>query len=558
MKNILPIRYILLSFMLLAPAISTQSGFDIESEIQRLDSLDVHEYRLAVDTLHFRLARINDLALRKDYTERLFSITAARDEIAHIRSLVYPVIYSDSIQVQYLNEAFRIAKKYKSMKEMAWLEERRCRYYMEKAQYDSAMASILKLRDDYRPKRDSDDLLNIENLLGDIYYKSGLYEQARKVYLGILKEYERKDQWDFWRPYVIMNNIGLIGLRTRNYQKAINWFSESLRMADIHLTIPEKNNIRAFSLVKLMETTIQTGSYDQARQYLEQVESIPQHEIYLDVQQERMFWNSKLLLMEGDAPEALTLATALMAYGLGLPVKKYDAEIHLLMSQIHKAMGNSAASLQHLEKHTAINESLSIQSHLTRSLLILAEKDHQFTKDKLRSSHQELRYLAIIVVMMLLALLVVSVLYRRLYLSKLVLVNKAKVKKPSKTRFREGLASEGQRSEIEPLAEKLHELVAEKKIFLDPDLTLQKTAGYLSTNRTYLSNAVNHAFNMNFPTYINQLRVQESIRLISEGFTSKQTLEALAKQSGFANRTVFITAFKKHTGVTPSFFIKNF
>jgi len=32
----------------------------------------------------------------------------------------------------------------------------------------------------------------------------------------------------------------------------------------------------------------------------------------------------------------------------------------------------------------------------------------------------------------------------------------------------------------------------------------------------------------------------------------------LARQSGFTSRTVFVNAFKKYTGVVPSFFISNY
>lgn len=564
MKMTPPFRHIPFLLLLSALAFSAERPLDFESEIQRLDSLDIHAYRLAIDTLHFKLFRINDPDLQKAYTERLFSFTQTRDEIAHIRSLVYPVIYPDSLRLRYLNEAFQIAERHGSKKELAWLEERRCRYHMEKGQYDAAMASILKLRDEYRPGEESDDNLNIENILGDIYFESGLYAQARQVYLGILKEYERKGVRDFWRPYVIMNNIGLIGIKTRNYSTAMKWFRECLNKADTHLTIPEKNNIKAFSWVKLMEAHIQSGQPIQARHDLENLEAIPVHQIYSDVQQELMFWKSKLLLLEGNAQGALHFANALMVLSTKRHSARYNSHIHLLLSQIYKALGHLGTSLQHLERYNTLHDSLCIQQHLTRSLLLLAEKDHQFTKNQLIGSRQEKRYLAIILCLTLLALLIVSLLFRRLYFSKLELVNQA-IKtelRPKKTQtaspLLEASAKDGQSLEMDSLAQALQLLVDEKKIYLDPELTLQKTAEYLCTNRTYLSNAVNLTFDMNFPTYINRRRVQESIRLISEGFTSKQTLEALATQSGFASRTVFITAFKNYTGVPPSFFIKNY
>jgi len=556
--------FALLVCLPLCTTLSAQSPRTLDAEFKRLDSLNVAAFRLAVDTLHFKLTRINNPALRRDLTERLFAFTAPRDPIAHIRSLAYPEIYPDSTRRRYLNEAFTIAQRHHSRKEMAWVEERRCRFYMHEAHYDSAMISLLRLRDEYTSPPESDDRLNIAHLLGDIYFKTGLYDQARKVYLEIVRRFEGNKRWDFWRPYVVMNNLGLIGIETGDPEAAAEWFKRSLNTAHARLTIPERENIMAFSIVKLMETHLKADRLNRAQFYLNQAEAIPPTEIYTDVQQELLFLKSRLKLEEGDAKSALQIAETLMDSRNTTPNGKNQIEINLLMSQIHKAMGHTALSLSFLERFNALADSLNHHRTLTRSLLLLAEKDHEMTREQLRDSRQQKHYLAMLSAAILLALVIVLHLYHRIYLSRLRLVNKTiendfpRVNRQDKKPAAPPTSSESPSTEKEALAQQFQALVLDKKLYLDPELTLQKTALYLSTNRTYLSNAVNLTFDINFPTYINRLRVQESIRLISEGFTSKQTLEALAKQSGFASRTVFITAFKKYTGVPPSFFIKNY
>ena len=570
MERIQSIKTFLLKLFLLClvlccfPA-TPSCAFDFETEIRGLDTLNVDQFRLEVDTLYFELERINDVNIKKTYTDRLFAITEERDELAHIRSLVYPSIYPDSIKMLYMNEAFEIAKRLNSVKELAWLEERRCRYYMTKAQYDSAMVSLLKLRDEYSPSPGSDEYLNIENLLGDIYYKSGMYEKAMNVYQNIYQEFVKQDLWNYWRPYVIMNNMGLIGIETNNYQLAESWFNKSLQKARHHLMTPEKNNVIAYILGKLMEINIKRESYDVARDYLQQIYSIPQDEIYTDVHLGILYLESTLLLNEEDAVGALEKAQALLAYSRNRQVSVgFAAEIDLLLSQIYKAQGERQLALQHLEKYTVVNDSLMRYNHSIRSLLILAENDHNFTKEKLKAAKREELWMIFFMSFILLALVVVSLFYRRLYLSKLQMVNDTVEKElkgekqSAPNRLNELPKDNEQQDDTCQLIARLDELIAEKKIYLDPELNIQKTAEYLSTNRTYLSTAINNTFNMNFPTYINRLRIQESIHLISEGFTETQTLEALATQCGFANRVVFVAAFKKYTGVTPSFFIKNF
>ena len=107
------------------------------------------------------------------------------------------------------------------------------------------------------------------------------------------------------------------------------------------------------------------------------------------------------------------------------------------------------------------------------------------------------------------------------------------------------------------IIEELKNLMLKDKIYLDPQLSIVGTSKLLSTNRTYLSKAINHELKTTFPNYINEYRIKEAIQLITNGYSENHTQEALAKKSGFANRSVFIAAFKKNTGVLPSFFIEN-
>lgn len=94
-----------------------------------------------------------------------------------------------------------------------------------------------------------------------------------------------------------------------------------------------------------------------------------------------------------------------------------------------------------------------------------------------------------------------------------------------------------------------------EKPYLNSGLTINQTADMLSTNHTYLSGALNDVLHKSFPVFINEYRIKEAVNLVTEGFTDNHTIEALARQSGFASRSVFNAVFKKQTGVTPSFLI---
>lgn len=110
---------------------------------------------------------------------------------------------------------------------------------------------------------------------------------------------------------------------------------------------------------------------------------------------------------------------------------------------------------------------------------------------------------------------------------------------------------------LNDIIEKLERKVSEDKIYLDPDLTITGLAEKLGTNRTYLSKAIIQEYKMNFISYINELRIKEAIRFISYGEHYNLNMDGIAQKAGFNNRVSFAKTFQKHTGVSPSFFIKN-
>ncbi len=96
-----------------------------------------------------------------------------------------------------------------------------------------------------------------------------------------------------------------------------------------------------------------------------------------------------------------------------------------------------------------------------------------------------------------------------------------------------------------------------KKLYLNADLSIKDAATELQTNRTYLSKAVNTVLQQSFTSYINELRVKAGIKFMQSDDAKMYTMDAIASQIGFKSRSVFSEVFKKQTGVSPSFFMKN-
>jgi AraC-like DNA-binding protein len=88
------------------------------------------------------------------------------------------------------------------------------------------------------------------------------------------------------------------------------------------------------------------------------------------------------------------------------------------------------------------------------------------------------------------------------------------------------------------------------KPYINPDVTLEKVARDISVNVRTLSQIINESFNNNFNGYINEFRIKESLKQLSDHRNKKTILEILY-DSGFNSKSAFYSEFKKYTAITP-------
>ena len=101
---------------------------------------------------------------------------------------------------------------------------------------------------------------------------------------------------------------------------------------------------------------------------------------------------------------------------------------------------------------------------------------------------------------------------------------------------------------------KIVRLFEEEKVFLNKHIKVVDIASQLNQNEKTISRAINRYSNGNFNTFINSFRVQYSKDLLQSGKLDHYTIEAIAEESGFANKVSFYNAFKSVTGMSPKQF----
>ncbi len=100
------------------------------------------------------------------------------------------------------------------------------------------------------------------------------------------------------------------------------------------------------------------------------------------------------------------------------------------------------------------------------------------------------------------------------------------------------------------LASRLDSIMAERELFLQPNLKITDLAEAAASNRTYVSKALNGIKGLSFSDYVNGFRIARAKELLLS--EDNYTMSAVAEECGFLSDTTFYRQFKALTGLTPT------
>ncbi|MEM9329062.1 MAG: helix-turn-helix transcriptional regulator [Bacteroidota bacterium] len=105
-------------------------------------------------------------------------------------------------------------------------------------------------------------------------------------------------------------------------------------------------------------------------------------------------------------------------------------------------------------------------------------------------------------------------------------------------------------TEAKNLHRRLDQLMKDEKLFQDANLKLADVAKKLNVLPHKLSQLINDNLDKNFALLVNEYRIEDAKRLITEDQHLK--LESIGYQCGFNSQSTFYATFKKLTGTTPA------
>lgn len=105
--------------------------------------------------------------------------------------------------------------------------------------------------------------------------------------------------------------------------------------------------------------------------------------------------------------------------------------------------------------------------------------------------------------------------------------------------------------ENEMLVLEIKQLIENKQLFLNADLTISDIAQNLKQHPKTISKAINGIEGKNFNLFINEFRVIFAKKLLTNPENKHISIEGIGKLSGFRSNSAFYSAFKNLLNITP-------
>lgn len=117
--------------------------------------------------------------------------------------------------------------------------------------------------------------------------------------------------------------------------------------------------------------------------------------------------------------------------------------------------------------------------------------------------------------------------------------------------------SRNQLSEIQKdeIKQAIENYFRDSRIYLDPNLKLEVLSKKIHITARRISMVINDVYGTNFNQFINEYRISEAIKQISQNH-KKVIIENIYTKVGFNSRSAFNNAFKEYTGLSPAEYLK--
>lgn len=389
---------------------------------------------------------------------------------------------------------------------------------------------------DYGIKTNNDEQISLgAYYLATYYFKNGNYTQTEK-YLNIALDIYKR------HPYEDIASVYALYAKTMqkkgNLDEAANYASQSIILAE-----------------RYHQTAMEVDAY------------ITYAEVLSD--------KNKPL----EAIAKLNIAMK-KAEEIGMTSKEIDC--NQLLAKNYSLTGNNSEAIKHLQtanrllgEQSSINmERLSYEQDAMHELE-QKEAEAKIKQEQIAAQRQFLIMLGIVVIILIVLLVFIYISSRkrkRLY-KQIVKQNNLSIARQEMLQtviedLNKQLSEQGKTEEeeketkslgnekIDTLYTKLCSLMDNERLYAEAQLTREKVAERLGTNRTYLTTVIKEKTGMSFLQFINTYRINDAIRILSDKEKMDYPLKQIWYDLGFSSASTFFKLFQQTVGITPSAYRK--
>lgn len=396
-------------------------------------------------------------------------------------------------------------------------------------------------------------LCNIANIYSMRNDTAGI-RYAREAY-----ELGKTDGNEFIRPsstILMASLLGTAGL----YDEAEPYAKELLELSS------QPNGLRHRSMANLLlgNIAMDRGKYDSAGQFYAEAMRYSRYTVDEIVSKTYSRYGSYLLSRKQFEKAKDIFCTGLAASDSTGSLESRESFL-LGLSEAYLALGDSEKAFRYYKQfHTFTDSIKSNQKEIefNRLLMNYEKLNHSAELKEKEIDLLKARKKIQITVIVLLAMTAVAFstinLYRRknrMY-GQLVEKHQKLIVLEQSLRERNNNIAQDQYSANDDTAERrlydeIESLMNEKKIYRLNDISLEKIADMLQSNRYYVSRAINTFGKTSFYSYINTYRMREAVAVLSDP-NDNTPLKALCSELGYNSVSAFYRSFQKETGVPPS------
>ncbi len=520
---------------------------------------------------YFKLSYKYFKMLNKDY-DKYRSAYYINMNILYIQELNYPkaLLYADSAMMILENKNDSL-----SMSNLAKLYTNKSNILNDRGMFREAIECNLKaieLTDKTKEKnRKEINYLNIGNSFGYL----GEYDKAAE-YFALAKNTAKENQ----NNYILvkaLNNLASMYGKKKDYEKSIDINLELINFLDsLHI-----ENKKVLAFVTLSESYGMTGNTKKAEEFLKK--SLKTAEEYNDESMKLLAYTTygTFLIKQGKFKQGIIYADK--ALKIAEAQNNLNSLIDIFESKYkaYEKIGQLDSSVCYLKKYQVLKDSFENEK-VKKDIYNLeikyqtAEKEKENQKLQYKNTLQEIKiaegkkirnFYLFALIFALIFILIIFIQLRKKNNAYEFLVkknNELSEKEQELKAVKEKLI----RSAVdkrEPVYndEKKEELLTKienefdgNKIYKE-DITLKKLAEKLDSNTSYLSGIFNTVYKKSFSDFVNEYRIKEATELFNNPDFDKLSTDAVGIEAGFNTGKTFVRAFKKHIGVTHSYYRKH-